>query len=452
MNFFTRIIFAILTFITFEKHLSANSLILPRSLSEEALSESVPTAFAPSNFDDADFLVQWHGPTLSGVEVKLAEKSIQWVRISEVLVLPRARLILDAEGVEGGEVSSSGYHQVFSIGIKSGDRKSGHAEIPIALLSGEHNLIQVAIRRGGEILKGNLQIRFQPKNHREEQSFVSVDPSCSPYHLTLDLRNQQSEYWAYLGCRLVRVLKDGNSIPSLEVLIYWDNVGEKIRMDGIETDSTLPSLWPLRLGSEPGRIRLGARNEEWSLSYQIPKRIYSTQVSLGVGPYAYSFRGDGKDSNSIVPLTTLYGSYFLTETFRIVGFGVYTFEEHKYSDLGLYLYIENARLLDRRLGLNLLIGGHGIGFQALNQYYFTFTLPQGFELVYTDAFSRGKNLRLGAFIYPPISNNSYYNVWLRWGASTFVEINYIAWQVQTNASIFNSSTLGASVGFPLFQF
>ena len=233
--------------------------------------------------------------------------------------------------------------------------------------------------------------------------------------------------------------------------MFWDNVEQSIRVNGVETPSSSPSIWPLRLASKPGEVLLQAGDQALRLKYHIPENLHSTGLSMGLGPYSYSLTGGGVNLNRVVPLATLYGSYFVTDGIRLVGFGATTMDDTLLTDLGLYLYFEYNRFWDRRITLNLLVGGHGVGFNIQGGYKTVASFPQGFELSYSDAFARGKSLKLGAFVYPLISTSSYYNVWLRWGAQWFVEANYISWQLQPDTAVYNTSNVGLSVGFPLFQ-
>jgi hypothetical protein len=186
--------------------------------------------------------------------------------------------------------------------------------------------------------------------------------------------------------------------------------------------------------------------------YQIPEELHNQGVSAGLGPYAFHFQGAGEEVRSWQGIATLYGSHFISDSMRIVEFGALTLEKHLSSDFGLYLYFEQFRFLDRRLAINLLIGGHAVGFKSLGKFQLVTSLPQGFELVYTDAIKRGNNLTLGGFFYPPIAGNSYYNGWLRWGRIWFAEINYIAWQAESQGQSYSSESFGLSFGFPLFRY
>ena len=100
-----------------------------------------------------------------------------------------------------------------------------------------------------------------------------------------------------------------------------------------------------------------------------------------------------------------------------------------------------------------MLGAHVLGFNNGNQFLIRPGVPQGVELVFSDAFRRGSNLSLGGFIYPEISGKEYYNIWLRWGGSRyFVELNYILWKEQVDSSSVFSRSVGVSLGLPLARF
>src|SRR5690606_34122805 len=82
------------------------------------LSETAPFVFSPASLTPADYEVRWVGKPLNGVNFRIGEKSIEWVRGDLVFVLPRGRLILDAEGVEAGSLRNQGFVQ--SLVVKDG--------------------------------------------------------------------------------------------------------------------------------------------------------------------------------------------------------------------------------------------------------------------------------------------------------------------------------------------
>jgi hypothetical protein len=421
-------------------------LNIPESLVSEVLSESLPTAFAPGELDVQNFGIVWSGQVLPGVKASLVSGSLQWVRVLEVVVLPRARMVIQFENIEAGQVLNAGFVQTIDV-----RRGRGLVELPIALISGEKNPIRVTIKRGGQLYQSEFRIQLKP-SPQPLKPRVFVDSSCSPYHFTLKSKGNFQNDWGYVGCRRVRVRGENYRTTSLEVYLYWDHGGQTIDVGGVPTPSDLGSLWKLRLRPEPGHFTVRAGNHELKMEYRLGKKINYNGISMGLGPYAFSFRGNGEDVSNFVAMPTLYASHFISDTMRIVEFGAVTLDSHLYSDLGLYLHFEQFRFLDQRVAINLLLGGHALGFRSKGQYYWITALPQGFEIVFTDAFVPGKNLVMGAFVYPPISGNAYYNGWVRWGNQVFVEANYIAWEAAPNDIPFQSSSLGLSFGFPLFKF
>ena len=439
--------------------LLASTLSVPQQPAEEVLSESVPTAFAPADFGAEDYEVRWIGKPIYGVSAQLESRSLEWVRISEVLVIPRARLNLTADSIEKGTVSSAKFVQAFSIaetkrGAGGTRAVVGRAQIPVALISGEQNPIQVTVVRNGAVSQGALQIRFKPRTISKTPR-VFLDPSCSRFDVsTLHSAFRQDE-WAYIGCRLVQAHGAAYRTSSLEVFIFWDNVGQKIRVSGIETSPAVPSIWALRLRSEPGSVHLRAMPPELppheiQLAYRIPKDLYYGSIGLGLGPYACTLRDGSNEVSNWTLMPTIYVSYFISDSMRLTAFDATTLNRQFISDLGLYLNSESIRTMDRRVAINLMLGVHSIGFRANGQYYYTVGVPQGLEMMVTDFLMPARNLHLGAFIYPSIQGKAYYNTWLRWGSSRlFGEVNYISWEENISETHFSSRSLGISVGFPV---
>ncbi len=425
---------------------------LPANILPEVLSETVPSAFAPGPLNTEDFELQWTGDPIPGVTVQLSRDTAQWVRVMDLFRVARARLVVDCDSVDAGTISNMGFTQPLVV-----QTSHGHAEIPIALLSGEHNPIQLAIRKSGTVIRRELQLVFKPRAHLASlEGRFYIDSSCSPFGVTVNAAAESAQettsHWGYVTCRLVRVNQTSHQTSSFEILLLWDGVGQSIRIGGIDTASSSVSIWPLRLASAPGSVLVQSKKQDLVIQYRVPEHFHNARVGLGIGPYNYRFNGNGENSNSFVPIPTLYGSYSITESYQIVGFGVVTPETHTYSDFGLYLRLEEFRFLDRRFGIYLLVGGHFIAFQSLGQLYVSSAFPQGIEITFTDFLGRGMTLSTGGFVYPLISGESYYNVWIRWGGKIFAEFNYIALETQPGSVGFSSYSTGLSIGFPLFQF
>lgn len=445
---------------------SAELYPLSDSLVQEVLSESVPTGIAPADFRVEDFRLEWVKDPVPGVEVRLGRESLEWVRVGEVLLLPRARLILTTKDIESGMVRNAGYTQPLAVeeGQRPGSAR-GTAEIPVALMSSDKNLIEVSLVRGGKVFRGQLRVRFNPVQALSGNR-VYTDHTCSEFDIRSEilrapnvsdgqgLEVSQEDDWIFIGCRKVYVEGDEHRTFSAELYVYWDGVGEVIRVGGVETPATLESLWPLRIRSEPSYVDLQSVNRSVRLNYRLPPRARFLSLSLGVGPYDYTFRGISSKVETIAPLLTFYASYFFTETVRLVAFNAMPLHSRFYSDFGVYVKNETFRALDKRLSLSLMLGGHLIAFRAADDARFRVAAPQGFEMVFSDFLAKRYNLAAGAFIYPPISGRSYYNAWLRYGTSSFFgEFNYISWRepLSDGALSVYTRSAGISFGFPIGQ-
>lgn len=421
---------------------------IPQSTSpiiEEILSESNPTAFYPNTISPTDYKAYWVGEALTGVKVSLASKSLQWVRVKETLVLPRARLIIDLQDLSAGQLSYANFNQAISI-----QGNQAHAEISVALISSKHNSVVLRIKRKNRIYSGIIRFEFKPSSPQlKNQNRVYLDPSCSKFKLKAESLGNWTQDWVYLGCRLIRLEGKEYRTSSLELMTFWDNTEDSIEIGGIPTPSRDASLWTLQLSPETSSLILHGNQQSLKIHYQIPEHYHNASIKLGLGPYQFSFRGNGENVQEITNLTTVYGSYFITETARAVVFGAVTTDSHLFSDLGVYIHTEYQKILDKRLNISLLIGGHSVGFFSQGKYYMLVSAPQGFEVTFTDTFLPGYNLTAGAFVYPLISGTSYLNSWVRWGGQVFGEVNYISWQNQTQSLLFNASSVGFTFGFPL---
>ncbi|MBI3535121.1 MAG: hypothetical protein HY072_06515 [Deltaproteobacteria bacterium] len=423
---------------------------VPPSLSEEVLTESVPFVFPPNDFEAIDYKIEWLGQALEDVSVTLATGSLQWVRTIDVLLLPRGRLVVKAKNIESGKLFNKGFHQAFS--IASGE---GQAELPVALISGEQNPIRIFIKRHGKDFSGTVIVRFEPKREFSESPLVFTDHSCSPYQVRLVSGGSGKNQWVYVGCRLVHVYGEEHRISSLEMFVFWDNLNQKVFVDNVETEASSTSLWALRQRASPGTVTIRSGDNEIKLEYRISDRIRLSTWGMGIGPYLYTFESNEKNAQgAIVPYLTLYQSFFITESMRVVGFGAVPIHSAFYADLGVYLNSESIKVLDRRFIMNIMLGAHVNVFKIEGKTNFIFGGPQGAEIIFKDLFKKGYNFNAGAFVYPPISGKLYYNVWMRWGSARFfTEFNYIAWQEKLsdiNPRIYSKS-IGISIGFPLFR-
>lgn len=423
---------------------------MPDTLTKEVLSETVPTAglFPPGHLEAPDFRVEWVGVPLDGVRFKLGEDSLQWVRVADVMVLPRGRILLEADGIDAGQVSNAGFTQSFA----RAPGQSAVAEMPIALISGNLNAVDVRLVRGGKVLTGHLALRFAPRDPQKLGQRIFTDTSCSPY-FTEVLRQETTPPtdWLYLGCRFSYSSGDQHATGSLEVWAFWDGVSQVIKIDGVATDAGAVSLWALRLRAQPGQVDLESPyHHRVRLRYRIPETLHRASLGLGIGPYSYFFQAPDTVSRTVAPVLTVYGSYFLMESTRFVMFDATAFNHNFFSDVGVYISNESLKVFDRRLTFSVMLGGHAIAFPSGGATHFVIGAPQGAELMFRDFLEAGKNLSFGSFVYPPIDDKAYYNVWLRWGSPAFFgEFNYIGWGEKIAEQKITSRSLGVSVGFPI---
>lgn len=397
---------------------------------EKIVADTDPTAFEVAPFAPEDYALDWAQP-LPGATARLLPGSLQWVRVDELLVVPRALLEVSAPGLEGS-VRSGGIIQPLS---------GGKARVLVALVSGEENPIE--IRTPGKT--GTLKIRFAP---REQGHRIYLDTSCSRTRLAVDSSAFPADAWAYIGCRSTRNYGEGVVRSDLDLLVFADNLGP-VRIGGAEAPAADPGRWNLRLTSLSREATLEGARGALKLSAQVPEQANRAFLGAGVGPYKYEFEKGTTKVDTTVPLATLYSAYVLTSTNRVVFFAALAAHKHLYADAGLYFQFESFRAFDRRISLNLLLGGHGFSYTLNGTRTTRLNFPQGFELFFFDILGRGKNASFGGFVQPPIDDKSYYNMWLRWGpTSWFLEANYIS--VAEPGSTIKS--YGLSVGFPLVSF
>src|SRR5262249_27003573 len=138
-----------------------------------------------------------------------------------------------------GSVSHGSFHQPLA-------REGAHfqAELPVALLSGEANEVQLGLENA-KVLR--LRVAFHPRTASagagaatgRPQALgpgtVGIDPSCSHYGVSVDTvadKASGDSDWTYFGCRLVGVEGEAHRTSSLELYVLWEGADQELRMDG----------------------------------------------------------------------------------------------------------------------------------------------------------------------------------------------------------------------------
>ncbi len=432
----------------------------PTSLIRAALFESTPSAFAPSDISAEDFSWSWtskdqtHSQPPANIHVQISPQSLQWVRVSEVLVIPRARLIITAPvtAVSGGHIDYLGVTYPF---MAAGQQKL-YIDLPIVLLQSANHSVRFSLKiRDGKKLQYQLKINYQPKQS-ELRNLVMVDSSCSSYQVDGEINQSKQPSWAYVGCRLIHGEGAGYRPAHLEMhmILSEPNLGNSLIINQSEVEATQEGLWVVRTKGPNSKITVESPSLKLNLTHSAPSTVKYGFFGVGLGPYQYTQHSPGTDISSVIPLLTIYMSYFLTETVSLAAFNATNIHKQFLTDTGIYLRTETNRILDRRVSLSLMLGAHAIAFKWDGKTTTRFSAPQGVEALFRDFLKTSYNLSAGAFIYPPIASRSYYNLWLRWGkASYFAEFNYIGLQEPLEfGQRYYSRSVGLSFGFPLFRF
>lgn len=433
----------------------AGILQLPPSLFQEALSESVATAFEPRSSADAptlrleDFEWVWDGTPIEGVDVNFQPGSLEWVRVGDVLAFPRARVSVQIKDATSGMMKNQTLTQPF---LPEGSTVL-RAEFPVVLVSGKKNALSLKVVRNGKELTGTLLIRYSPKDPARANP-IFIDASCSSENAIAFWKERpRFPAWVYVGCRLTRSNTSQGKTSNLELYLFWDVPDAQVRVQGNPVDEAQPSFWLLKLRPDPTPIRIESSAGALELTHQSPKRIRNGSFGAGVGPYSYHFQSPGIDTDTTAAIVTMYASYTITDTMRLTAFNATTLHKNRYMDTGVYFNSESLRALDRRLSLNVMLGANAVGFSTGGVSRFKLGAPQGFEATYRDAFGRNWNLSSGAFLYPKINDKSYYNLWVRYGKrGMFIEANFISIHDEISSIPFVTRSFGVSFGMPIFQF
>jgi hypothetical protein len=419
---------------------------LPRSLVTAALVEPQPTAFAPADFSVEDFSVDRAEGGDAATHAQLEAETLEWVRVARVVVLPRAVLQVRVPGATRGSVQYAGAAHPMTVqdGVLS-------ADVPVVLIAGRKYPIVATVERGGALHTTTFHVRFSPRP--EHAGLVLFDSSCSPYGLWRRRGSIPRDAFMLVGCSMVITLRDERDSPSLDLYVLFEGAGDDVRVEGIPTPPTVDTLWQQRVTNTPNASTFSARGERAELSWMLPERLYPGFLGVGLGPYYYAYEDRDTQLWSMIPLLTLYAGYTISPTMRVVYFNAAALHGHGFMDQGAYLWLEQLRMLDDRVSLNLLLGANVLVYSHDEKFTARLSAPQGFELVFRDFFATSRNLTFGAFLYPKIAGRTYYNTWIRWGSGAFFgEVNYIGWKEPHDNGYTETHSLGLSFGIPVWRY
>jgi len=427
------------------------------------LDSAYPSAVAPVEVLPTQYRWQGIENLPAGAKLEWDPNSVQWTRIDDRIVLPRARIRIEIPGVDSALIST----WERTTPLRKSMTSSWFGEAMVPLVSGAGSKLSVWVRKGRTETEIPLALERVAPNR--EDSF-GIDSSCSPWHVDLRRAGPDSEassgsageaeksiersILATVDCDLVRSVSAAGQLASLDLFLFLDGAGDRLKMNGSTVKAEAPSLFRLRLFPQNQPIVLETESGDViELRYQIPARLNRGFLGVGLGPYDYRFLAPGTDVRTAAGVFTVYGSYELSDTVRFTAFNATAIHRNYFSDTGLYLKSESFKALDRRLSVSVMLGANFVALRYGGRAQKKWGAPQGFEAAYRDFLAPNRSLVLGAFIYPPIDGKSYYNGWLRYGSpALFGELNYLEIRNQIDGASVHVRSLGFSVGFPLARF
>lgn len=378
------------------------------------------------------------------LKTKLVEKSIQWIRVQEVLLTPRARIDISIEG-EAKDYHIRYHDQSISMQqlIKK-SRKIAFTEFYISLF--DHSPIEIF---HGEKLAGTILLNAKKRSSNKKAHLI--DYSCSRNNVMIKGLDREL---ISLGCRTHRIGKFGSERPMMEVL--WSSANYRL------LDESLPPYIAVFLDNYPTRLKVKNKNgeiKEIEISARVPKRLHRLNTAYGLGPYAFntSFTKDPskKDdkltfTEDLAPAFMLYFNLKLNPMNSIRGFDAAVWKRSVFNNAGIYFASDVANILDNKLTITTLLGMQHLhfqfdkGFTPISEPIF----PQGLEFLYKHAFGVQNYIISGGAFVSPSETIDYQNIWIRWGKNYFWELNYIYW----GKDQFDAEMYGVSIGLPFKGF
>lgn len=371
-------------------------------------------------------------------KVVLKKGSIQWIRIEDVLLTPRARIAIY---LKGNAQDFTLNYRGKSILMQQNKKTIAQTEFYVSLF--QFDKIDI-IKKGKKI--GDISF-YAKKNKSKHRKSTLIDYSCS--RSGIKIKGLEKEYIS-LGCRMNRVGKWGKEKPMLEVL--WTSANYRL------LDNSKAPYIAVFMSNNPVKLKVINHNneiKEIELSARIPKRLHRLNIAYGYGPYAFETTYDQdpeldstdllKYTEPVVPAFMLYFNYKVNEDTSIRGFDAVVWKDSVFNNLGIYYASDIGKPLDKKFTITTLLGMQHLYFK-FDEGYPTKSepiFPQGIEFNYRHAFGIENYLINGGAFLSPSENIDYQNIWVRWGKTIFWELNYIYW----GTGEFSAKMWGLSAGF-----
>lgn len=357
-------------------------------------------------------------------------QSLQWIRNENNLLVPRALLKILIKKSSKTETVYLSFHHSTIFPVEKKDWYE--TQIYVDLFNPE----DIVVFQG----KNQLDIITVEAHSKSGHSSQLIDYSCSKYDLKIT--GVENDYLS-VGCKMTRIGSLGHETPRLEVTM------SSTTLQTLNGQS--PPFIIYMEDSSPVKMQLkgaGDTVKYLTLNATIPTRLHRLTTAFGFGPYVYESKEKTATQNSnIAPSVMIYAKYDLTETASIKAFDAMLYSKTFFNNSGVYFSYDLASALDGRVLINALLGFQGLHYKhsSIDPTVFRLIYPQGFEVIYKHAFKENYNLTYGMFI--STNSESYTNAWLRYGKSSFLELNYIKWGYQRS----EIKMWGLSLGIPFFS-
>jgi len=388
---------------------------------------------APIPLDLEDFNPYATKP-LKGLQLEFEKQSVQWIRDSSNLLIPRARLKITLPKTIGPPL-------FYYLGeVFSGEFISDKLTYEIDLWINLFNPGSITIKTNNEILS---KVVIGRKTSQKSIPSKLIDYSCAPYDL--EFTGLEDQYMS-VGCRLEQIGPSHQKKPRL--IVTWS------ASNALLADGTLPPYRTILRGGNVAPIEvinnLGQKLNV-TIKASLPKRIHRLKTAIGFGPYRFETQsGEQKREEKWAPAFMFYGKYDFLATTSLRFFNATVSRGSLFNNGGVYLAYEIANLFDGRVQVIPLLGAQILNFNynkdVPNRNKVIY--PQGFEAVWRHSFGiKNSHLIYGMFISGS-NTEPYKNLWLRWGTKIFGELNYIEWKAGTQ----RVKTYGVSIGLPFLSF
>jgi hypothetical protein len=370
------------------------------------------------------------------IKTTLIENSIQWVRVHDVLLVPRARIAIYIQ--EEPELLHV-IHEDQSILFQE-EGKYAHTEFYVFLYNTEPIIVKYKGKTVGEI---NIYAKKQSKNRETHV----IDYSCNRYNI--DLQGMEREFVS-VGCKTHAIGEIGSETPMVEIL--WISANYKL------LDQSKPPYIAIFFTSKPVKLTLinnKGELHEVTIQANIPKRSHRLKTAYGFGPYAFTTASkqnakQEKFEHPMVPALMAYFNFSLSNTTSIRGFDAVVWKESIFNNAGIYFANDIAEIYDKKIIITTLLGFQSLYFRfdqdttSVNEVIF----PQGIEILWKHFLGIKNYIFSYGMFLSPSRDLDYQNLWIRWGQKYFWELNYIHW----GNDDLSATMWGLSIGFPFKGF